>query len=277
MSATDVGSKNQGFQSAALSHEAILKARQSWAQNGYAISPGPLVSGAKLEELRPHVEAVFCGEYETGVPPYNNTAGHPQPHPPFVEVAMAHLANRAILEFVHEPELGRWAAEVLEAKWIQIWNVQLMKKQQSEDSKAVVGWHQDDKYLSKIVTGDTTNLWLALEEATPEHGPVRFVRGSHRWPKSNTSFFHSDTDRQRREIGIPTGEVWEEVIPWVPAGYGTVHHRMTLHGSGVNRAESPRLNIILHLRSEKSQPVMDSYYMKGLNDPKVCPVIYDRK
>jgi len=256
---------------------AIERARESWKHDGYAIAAKPLVPAEMLDKVRPHVEAVFRGEYDTGVPPYNNTADPFNPNKPFVEVAMAHLADRAINEFVRYPAFGEWVAAVTGARWLQIWNVQLMKKQPSTENEAVVGWHQDDKYLKKILKGENINLWIALEDVTPEHGPVRFVRGSNHWGDYDTSFFHHDAEGQREQIGIPEDEVWEEVVPWLPAGCGSIHERRTLHGSGLNRASTQRLNMIIHLRSEKSEPVPGSYYMNNLDDERSCPVIFDAR
>ena len=74
---------------------------------------------------------------------------------------------------------------------------------------------------------------------TADHGPLMFVRGSHRWPRR-------------------------------PGFSGT------LHGSGPNRTDQPRRSFAIHLRTERSGPVGGE--RKGLtcfiDDPDYCPVIY---
>jgi len=242
-------------------------------EDGFQVAERPLVSAEALAAVLPSVDAVLHGEYATGVPPYA-TSGGPEPWPTFVEVAMAHLCDDAIWDFVHEPGLAAWIAEVTGEEWLKVWNVQLMWKAPHSGTVGQVGWHTDDKYLRKIFAGTNYNLWIALRDVPAERGPVRFVAGSHRWGVDiDTSFFDPNVDAQEEKIRALVGRDWREVASPLQAGQATLHVRNTLHGSGANTTDEPRLSMLLSVLGRDAEPVMDSYYMQNLDNPRMCPVI----
>jgi ectoine hydroxylase-related dioxygenase (phytanoyl-CoA dioxygenase family) len=150
-----------------------------------------------------------------------------------------------------------------------------------ESSGTSVGWHQDRHYWQIWEEGsELFTAWVALSDVTPEAGPMRFVRGSHRWGYLGRSdFYGQDHDALRAEIPVPEGADWEEVAAILPPGGVSFHHNLTYHGSGPNRSAGPRRSFALHMRTENSRPVADA--RKGLtafiDDPAYCPVIYARR
>jgi ectoine hydroxylase-related dioxygenase (phytanoyl-CoA dioxygenase family) len=120
--------------------------------------------------------------------------------------------------------------------------------------------------------------WIALSDVTPESGPMRFVRGSHRWGLQASDFYGQDHDRQREAIRVPPGETWEEVPALLPPGGVSFHHCLTYHGSGPNRTSQPRRSFALHLRTGRSRPVNDrrTGLTQFIDDPAYCPVIFRR-
>jgi len=227
------------------------------------------------------MEALKRGEYETGVrpqPSYWNPGDSPQK---LVKIEMPQVANRAIMEVVSHPLLGRLAAAVTGASMVQVWWVQLLIKPPSAPDGAEsphVGWHQDRQYWKVWEDGsELFTAWVALSDVTTLAGPVMHVRGSHRWGLlGQGDFYAQDYRAQGRQIALPAGETWEEIEATLPPGGVSIHHQLTLHGSGSNRTDAPRRSLAIHMRSERSRPVEDR--RQGLaafiDDRAYCPVIY---
>ena len=114
----------------------------------------------------------------------------------------------------------------------------------SEGAATNIGWHQDRHYWQVWEEGsELFTAWIALSDVTPEAGPMRFVRGSHRWGLQQSDFYGQDHEAQRRGIQVPTGHNWEEVPALLPPGGVSFHHNLTYHGSGPNQSgdASPEL------------------------------------
>jgi hypothetical protein len=95
----------------------------------------------------------------------------------------------------------------------------------------VTGWHQD---FNAPAHGNTLGFWLALDDATPEMGTMRFREGSHR-------------------LGwlAPPVDDWPAVreLPLSPPltlapGDATVHAQLTVHGAPENRTDRTRWGYI---------------------------------
>jgi hypothetical protein len=113
-------------------------------------------------------------------------------------------------------------------------------------------------------------------------GPVRYVHGSHQWGSRQAArfFFQTGLDEQRRVIGTLPGRCWrEEAAALLPAGAASMHHRLTLHSSGSNYGDSPRIGLAIHLRTERARLVTTSqppFHSPDLSDPYACPVLAGR-
>jgi len=163
----------------------------------------------------------------------------------------------------------RWAAELMDARWIQLWASQLLYKPPGGRAAGHVGWHQD-----------TQSAWIAVGDVTEDMGAMRFVRGSHHWGDlKGGNFFDPDHDAQQKAIKLPPEETWVEEAAVLPSGAISFHHSYALHGSGSNTSYCPRRSFALHLRTERSRPIKDkdedSYYVDHLDDLKLHPVIYN--
>jgi ectoine hydroxylase-related dioxygenase (phytanoyl-CoA dioxygenase family) len=107
-----------------------------------------------------------------------------------------------------------------------------------------------------------------------------FVPGSHRWGFLNAGNFFGDTgDKTRHQIPVPAGEEWREVPAVLPPGAFSLHHRLTYHGSHPNREATARRSFAVHLCTDLATPLPGKSpgydYVSFLNDPAVCPVIWD--
>ena len=247
----------------------------TYRRQGYYIVPRPLSSAALLDAAAEGMEAVRNQRYDTGMPP----SSHPGYEPTrLCKINDVHLANKAIRALLEAPVLGQWAAAVTGARMVQIWASQLLIKPPGSAEAGHVGWHQDRQYWQfwQQPHGLFTT-WIALSEVGAHSGPMRFVRGSHRWGFSGRGdFFSGDQETLRQQIEIPAGETWEEVPVILPRGGVSFHHCLTFHGSHANIADLPRCSIAVHMRTESAQPVEGdtNYYVAHLDDPHYSPIIY---
>lgn len=255
-----------------------LRAAEQFRRDGFCITP-PIISADLIQRVIARMDAVIAGEYETGVPPHWRTWNPGDDENKLRKIDQSHLSDRTILELISHPAIGQWAAAITGAKFIQAWATQLLLKPPGGSESGNVGWHQDRQYWQRWweEESEVFTAWVAISDVTADSGPMRFVRGSHRWGfLGKGDFFGTDHEAQRKEMPIPEGETWEEVPAILPPGAVSFHHRLTLHGSGPNRSSAPRRSFAIHLRTERSWPVPGSteYYVSHLDDPLFAPVIY---
>jgi len=253
--------------------------RRAYERDGFFIHPEPIIPEPVVRAARAGMEALERGEYETGTPPQPSYWNPGDPPDKLIKIEMPQIANRAIMELVSHPALGRFVAEVTGARWVQVWWVQhLAKPPAVGDAKTRIGWHQDRQYWGIWEEGsELFTAWVAISDVTEESGPMRFVRGSHRWGLlEGSDFYGQDHDAQRRALRIPNGSDWQEVAAILPPGAVSIHHCLTLHASGQNYSSTMRRSFAIHMRTDLSAPRNGE--RKGLasfiDDPTRCPIIY---
>ena len=167
--------------------------------------------------------------------------------------------------------------------------------------------HAIPEYADRVHwhTCTSTNLlsaWIALQDCDESMGPVVMIDGSHRWPDTekvsairyNDTFFRGDdpakADSMLESIGIPI----RRVPLLLRKGQVSFHSCMTIHGSGSNLSDLPRVGLIVHMqdRANRYQRVHDetgklhSHVNDQLcgrlangdldySDPEICPVLWE--
>lgn len=263
----------------ALSENEKRNATVDFERDGFFIAP-PVIPAELLARVRPRIEAVYAGEYETGIPPAGNPLGNSAPPTSLVKIDNAHRSDRTIFEVVSHPAIGRWAAALTGAKMVQVFAAQMLIKPSSPGGRVSVGWHQDQEYWNPMLEGEVFTAWVAVSDVTADSGPMRFVRGSHRWGLLAAGDFFSDNlDGLKKGIQAKSGGTWDETAAVLPPGGVSFHHRLTVHGSGPNLAAWPRVSFAIHLRTEKSNlragaNWRDAGYLHDFNDPVGSPVCY---
>jgi len=255
-------------------------ARYDYNEDGFAVSPGPLLTAEEVATVREHAERVLAGVYETGIAPRNNSGGPDVAnHPAYIEAQFPQDSDNVIAEVLRNPKLAQWAAEISGAKRLTVWSAMILKKYPTADGSAtIVGWHQDGHYLDKILKGRALNVWIALDDVHDDMGPITYVPRSHRWGrKYSTGFFDQDHDRQRSEIAIPEGETWEEVMAPLPAGWAAAHPSETLHASGGNVGSKSRLSLLVNIGIDDFEMIPGTYFATRAGDQRATPVIFDRE
>ncbi len=250
-------------------------AGERYRRDGFYLTP-PIIPADLIERVSASMDTVMAGEYETGEPP--RRSWNPGDDPKRIrKIDQAHLSNRTIYELASHPEIGRWAAALLGAKRVQLWASQMLYKPPGGEVTGNVGWHQDKQYW-RYMDGELFTAWVAVSDVTEQSGPMRFLRGSHRWGLLDSGdFFGHDHEAQQKDIPVPEGESWEEVAAILSPGAVSFHDRHTYHASGPNVSNAPRRSFAFHLRTENTRPVegRTDYYVQHLEDPAYCPVLFE--
>ncbi|GMW00094.1 MAG: hypothetical protein AMXMBFR84_12320 [Candidatus Hydrogenedentota bacterium] len=249
---------------------------ERYSRDGFAFTPS-IIPAELIARVIPRMDAVIRGEFATGVPPHDYHFKPGDPDEKLRKVDNAHLSDPTIYELISHPELGKWAAAVTGATYVQAWATQLLIKPPAPDqanSAGNVGWHQDKQYWS-YWDGEVFTAWIAVSNVTDRSGCMCFARGSHQWGLFEVGdFFEGDIHRQRDTIAMGSGKVWNEAKAVLPPGAVSFHHRLTYHASGPNLESFPRLSFAVHMRTDMSRPIAQDYYTEHLDDPAYCPVIY---
>lgn len=256
-------------------------ARAAYERDGFFICGQPVLPAEVVAGALKGMDEVRAGRYHTGTQPQPSVwKPGDDPHK-LCKIEMPQIADQAIWKLVAHPALGELAAALTGAQWVQVWWVQLLYKPPTHQQTSTnVGWHQDRYYWQVWEPGsELFTAWVALDEVRVESGPMRFVRGSHRWGFIGQSdFFGQDLEGQRRAMPVPAGQEWSEAQVLLPAGGVSFHHNLTLHGSGPNLSARPRRSFAIHLRTDKSRPVDDrrAGLTNFIDNHQYCPVVYQR-
>jgi len=143
---------------------------------------------------------------------------------------------------------------------IMVWSAEFFIKEAHTDH--VVGMHQDLTYWGMGETPDQVTAWIALSPATVESGCMDFVRGSQKNPILPHTDTYSDTNLLSRgqEVAVDVAEQDKTHIELAP-GQMSLHHGLTIHGSGPNRSDDRRIGLaIRYLNPNAKQLVADRDY-----------------
>ena len=166
---------------------------------------------------------------------------------PFAARLAMHPAILDTVECILGPDLLIWSAEFL------------IKE---PGTSQIVSMHQDLTYWGFGDTSDQLTAWVALSPATPESGCMEFVRGSH----ENSILPHTDTFSKSNLLSrgqeiladVPPGD--RTPIP-LQVGEMSLHHGLTIHGSGPNRSADRRIGFaIRYINPKVRQQVADRDY-----------------
>ena len=106
--------------------------------------------------------------------------------------------------------------------------------------------HQDLTYWGLGAIDGLVTVWIALSPATPASGCMEFVRGSHK----NPILPHDDSD-DPNNLHSRGQEIQVEVSPAdcttieIHPGQMSLHHGLTIHGSGPNSSEDRRIAAVI--------------------------------
>jgi 2-oxoglutarate-dependent dioxygenase len=220
---------------------------ESFHADGFLIVEEGFISDATVELLRERFDALFAGEYGTGIAPDEvNWKEGRDPEDRTRQICNGWRADDSIAAQVLNERTGRLASQLMGYRGARMLQDNCLWKPPGAKS---LGMHQDGSFADYLVPAEMITCWVALDDTRAQGGTIEYVRGSHRWPKAPPSRgeFHAPEDwlAPAREAA-PNGEL--DLVPVVvKAGGATFHHSLTFHGSGANEATTHRRAIVSHL------------------------------
>ena len=220
---------------------------QYW-RDGY-LFPVPVLSPTEAAALRGELEQLETDWLDNGLPLPLNTYKRVNAH---CVLPLAHRigANPAILDVV----------EALLGPDILIYSVEFFIKE--PNTTQIVSMHQDLTYWGLGAIDGLVTAWLALSPATPASGCMDFVQGSHK----NAILPHRDTFdvnnllSRGQEIQVDIAK--DDKVPIeIHSGQMSLHHGLTIHGSGPNITDDRRIAaVIRYCAPDVAQQVADKDY-----------------
>lgn len=135
-----------------------------------------------------------------------------------------------------DPVLGELARDALGVPALRLWFDQAMVK---APGAGPTPFHQDNTYAPvDLEPGGVVTIWSPLIDVTAEMGCLRYVPGSHRWPRLPPVPL-TGPDDIRSLLADPA--CLERAVPAeVPEGGVVMHHGDIIHGAGPNTTDRPR-------------------------------------
>lgn len=211
--------------------------------------PVPALSAAKAAAYRAELEEVEATWLDAGLPLPLNTYKRVNAH---VVMPMAfRLATEPgvldVIEGILGPDIMVYAAEFF------------IKEPRT---RQIVSMHQDLTYWGLGAIDGLVTAWIALSPATPASGCMDFVRASHK----NAILPHEDTFDENnllsrgQEVRVDVAEK-DKVAIEIHPGQMSLHHGLTIHGSGPNTSDDRRIAaVIRYCRPDIKQQISDTDY-----------------
>lgn len=109
-----------------------------------------------------------------------------------------------------------------------------------------VPFHQDNAYFCQSPP-DMLTVWVAMDAATLENGPVYYVKGSHAGGVLPTK--KSGVAGNSMGMAIePSVPLSEQFCGTLEPGDALIHHCQTIHHSAPNKSDQSRLGLLLVFR-----------------------------
>ena len=216
--------------------------RRHWDEFGYLAFPG-MLSGAELERLNAALATIIESSRSMSESTHlvDLEVGHRNDSPRLRRAALIDDVDTVFWDFCRESVLVDVAADVLGP------NVRFrdaFANLKWSGGGAAVDWHQDLAFYPHTNTG-TVQFVVALDDLTPERGPLTVVPGSHK----GKMYSHYDVDGAWiGGIGLDqldAATIESAVQITGPAGSVSVHHALMLHYSAPNHSDTSRPALVI--------------------------------
>src|SRR4051812_9531743 len=113
--------------------------------------------------------------------------------------------------------------------------------------------HQDNAYFCQSPP-DALTIWIAIDAATPENGPIYYLKGSH----TLGVLPHRPSGVAGNSMGLAempprAGDRSDEFCGTLEPGDAMIHHCQTIHWSGPNKTDRPRCGLLVVYRGAHTQ------------------------
>ena len=173
----------------------------------------------------------------------------------------SYLALRWVADLAFHPCILDHVAALI-GDDILLWDASIPLK--GPKSKGYFGWHQDATYWPLEPADEMLAVWLAISDVNLSNGGMRAIPGSHtqgQLPHTATGDTASMLRRgQRIDDEIEDQSAIEISLR---AGQASIHHPLTIHGSGGNPSNQWRYGIIFNYVSTHTK-VKNGHVESGL-------------
>lgn len=215
---------------------------QYW-EDGY-LFPLPGLPADETQVLRREFEALEATWRDNGLPLPLNT----------YKRVNAHVVMPMVARIARDPRILDVIEGILGPD-IMIFSGEFFIKE--PNTQQVVSMHQDLTYWGLGAIDGLVTMWLPLSPATVQSGCMDFVRASHK----NAILPHEDTFDENnllsrgQEVRVDVAPADKTAIALAP-GEISLHHGLTIHGSGPNRSDDRRIAcVIRYMRPDMAQQV----------------------
>ena len=141
-------------------------------------------------------------------------------------------------------------------------NIQLqhskLAAQATTKGKGGFGWHQDFAFFPHTNT-DLVAVMIMLDDATPDNGCMSMVRGSHKLGLLNHYVDGKFTGVCQETEAIEADP--NKITAITPKMGGiSIHHCLSLHGSGANISGRPRQGIVFQYRADDAYQLISNTF-----------------
>lgn len=151
--------------------------------------------------------------------------------------AKPHLLFRSFWKLVHDPRILDCVESILGPD-ILCWGSTFIPKPPRDT--ITVAWHQDLVYWG-LAQPDAVTVWLALTPSASDSGCVQMIPGSHREVLDHTG----RSSLLREQMGVDAVDEQQAIDLQLAPGQMSIHHSMTVHGSGANRSDYRRVGFVI--------------------------------
>ena len=200
--------------------------------NGY-LYPIRAMSEVEAAELRAELESLEADWLDNGLPLPLNT--------------YKRINAQIVMPVAHKIGMHAGILEIVKGvlgEDIMLYSVEFLIKEPK--TKAVVTMHQDLTYWGMGEIDGLTTAWLALSPATKASGCMDVVKGSHKNPilPHEDSFDADNLLSRGQEIKVEVAEA-DKVSMELRPGEVSLHHGLTIHGSGPNTSDDRRIGAVI--------------------------------
>lgn len=218
-----------------------MSQRAQFTEQGFAVFRG-LVPPARIAALTAAFDDAFEVARKGGRASVELRGGE------VWQLVNARTSHPAIAEWIHDPLLGGHAADLLDAKRIQLLQDAIILKPAKHGGR--VEWHQDFSYTGYLDSPRALSVRLSLTSCTVDTGCLHVIPGSHRWGLQGENLALRAQHVADASQALPAAlaaRVSDAVPLELEPGDVSVHHCLTFHSSVKNRSPAARKTIVTHL------------------------------
>ena len=169
----------------------------------------------------------------------------------------SHFIFTAVNKLARHPTIMNFAKKALGTEDLLLWDssIPLKPPSSSNTPAGIFPWHQDMTYWGLEPIDGAVSCWVALGDASEEHGCMKIIRGSHKNGQHDHSLLPEEEGSMLRRGQQVIGVDEKAAEPMaLNAGQMSMHHPGVLHCSSANTMLEERVGVVLVYVSPSTVP-----------------------